>query len=307
MGAVLPLLGLRAFVETGRHGSLTAAAEAMGVTPGAISQQLRQLQERLGVNLFDRTRHGVVLSVAGARVYPELLQAFEQISHSLQTLERWETRRTLRISAAPSFAAQWLAPRLGAFSALHPQVDVQLDSSAALVDLRRKGVDIAIRHGLGHYPGLHAEHLMAPVLLPVASPALLAGAPTVSSVQDCLQLRLLQDADRSDWRLWFQALDLPVDERLERGPAFDDDLLLIRAAVAGQGVALVRDIHAAEELASGRLQVVIDQPWPQAFAYYAVTHSDGESNAAVPAFMAWLRAALMMTQDAGTLPKQDAG
>jgi len=279
----------------------------MGVTPGAISQQLRQLQERLGVNLFDRTRHGVVLSVAGARVYPELLQAFEQISHSLQTLERWETRRTLRISAAPSFAAQWLAPRLGAFSALHPQVDVQLDSSAALVDLRRKGVDIAIRHGLGRYPGLHAEHLMAPVLLPVASPALLAGAPTVSSVQDCLQLPLLQDADRSDWRLWFQALDLPVDERLERGPAFDDDLLLIRAAVAGQGVALVRDIHAAEELASGRLQMVIDQPWPQAFAYYAVTRADGEANAAVPAFMAWLRAALMMTQDAGTLPKQDAG
>jgi LysR family transcriptional regulator, glycine cleavage system transcriptional activator len=307
MSAVLPLLGLRAFVETGRHGSLTAAADAMGVTPGAISQQLRQLQERLGVSLFDRTRHGVVLSAAGARVYPELLQAFEQISHSLQTLERWETRRTLRISAAPSFAAQWLAPRLGAFSALHPQVDVQLDSSAALVDLRREGVDIAIRHGLGRYPGLHAEHLMAPVLLPVASPALLASIPTLSSVQDCLQLPLLQDADRSDWRLWFQALDLPVDERLERGPAFDDDLLLIRAAVAGQGIALVRDIHAAEELANGRLQVVIDRPWPQAFAYYAVTRADGESNAAVPAFTAWLRAALMMTQDAGTYPKQDAG
>ncbi|MCU1126509.1 LysR family transcriptional regulator [Stenotrophomonas maltophilia] len=307
MGAVLPLLGLRAFVETGRHGSLTAAAEAMGVTPGAISQQLRQLQERLGVSLFDRTRHGVVLSAAGARVYPELLQAFEQIAQSLQTLERWETRCTLRISAAPSFATQWLAPRLGGFSALHPQVDVQLDSSAALSNLRRDGVDIAIRHGLGRYPGLHAEHLLAPVLLPVASPALLAGAPVVSSVQDCLQLPLLQDTGRSDWRLWFQALDLPIDERLERGPAFDDDLLLIRAAVAGQGIALVRDIHVAEELANGRLQVVIDQPWPQAFAYYAVTRSDGESNAAVPAFMAWLRAALMMTQDAGALPKQDAG
>ncbi|MBA0284375.1 LysR substrate-binding domain-containing protein [Stenotrophomonas maltophilia] len=307
MGAVLPLLGLRAFVETGRHGSLTAAADAMGVTPGAISQQLRQLQERLGVSLFDRTRHGVVLSAAGARVYPELLQAFDQIAQSLQTLERWETRCTLRISAAPSFAAQWLAPRLGAFSALHPQVDVQLDSSAALSNLRRDGVDIAIRHGLGRYAGLHAEHLMAPVLLPVASPALLAGAPTVSSVQDCLQLPLLQDADRSDWRLWFQALDLPVDERLERGPAFDDDLLLIRAAVAGQGIALVRDIHAAEELANGRLQVVIDQPWPQAFAYYAVTRADGEANAAIPAFMTWLHAALMTPQEAGTHTLQDAG
>lgn len=147
------------------------------MTPGAISQQLRQLQERLGVNLFDRTRHGVVLSAAGARVYPELLLAFEQIAQSLQTLERWETRRTLRISAAPSFAAQWLAPRLGEFSALQPQVDVQLDASPALADLRRDGVDIAIRHGLGRYPGLHAEHLLAPVLLPVASPALLSSAP----------------------------------------------------------------------------------------------------------------------------------
>ncbi|MEG0184316.1 MAG: LysR substrate-binding domain-containing protein [Stenotrophomonas sp.] len=298
MGAVLPLLGLRAFVETGRHGSLTAAAEVMGVTPGAISLQLRQLQERLGVSLFDRTRHGVVLSAAGARVHLELQQAFDQIAHSVQTLERWQTRGTLRISAAPSFAAQWLAPRLGEFSALHPQVDVQLDARAALVDLRRDGVDIAIRHGLGYYPGLQAEHLLAPVLLPVASPALLATAPAMASVQDCLQLPLLQDADRSDWRLWFQALGLLPDARLERGPAFDDDLLLIRAAVAGQGIALVRDIHVAEELASGRLQVVIEQPWPQAFAYYAVTCGDDVENAAVPAFLAWLRTALASSRDA---------
>jgi len=130
------------------------------------------------------------------------------------------------------------------------------------------------------------------VLLPVASPALLSSAPAVGTVQDCLQLPLLQDADRSDWRLWFQALGLATDDRLERGPAFDDDLLLIRAAVAGQGIALVRDIHAAEELAKGHLQVVIDQPWPQAFAYYAVTRADADGNPALPAFLAWLRAAL---------------
>ena len=294
MGAVLPLLALRAFVETGRHGSLTAAAKAMGVTPGAVSLQLKQLQDRLGVSLFDRTRHGVVLSAAGARVHPQLLQAFDQISSSLQVLESSRARTTLRISAAPSFAAQWLAPRLAGFSAAHPSIDVRLDASPRLMDLRADGVDVAIRHGLGAYPGLQSEHLLAPVLLPVASPALLASVAPATTPQDCLRLPLLQDSERSDWRLWFQALGLPSDDQLERGPAFDDDLLLVRAAVAGQGVALVRDIHAADELADGRLQVVVQAPWPQAFAYYAVTREDmpAERVEGVTAFMDWMRGEL---------------
>ena len=294
MGAVLPLLALRAFVETGRHGSLTAAAKAMGVTPGAVSLQLKQLQDRLGVSLFDRTRHGVVLSAAGARVHPQLLQAFDQISSSLQVLESSRARTTLRISAAPSFAAQWLAPRLAGFSAAHPSIDVRLDASPRLMDLRADGVDVAIRHGLGAYPGLQSEHLLAPVLLPVASPALLARVAPAATPQDCLRLPLLQDSERSDWRLWFQALGLPSNDQLERGPAFDDDLLLVRAAVAGQGVALVRDIHAADELADGRLQVVVQAPWPQAFAYYAVTREDmpAERVEGVTAFMDWMRGEL---------------
>lgn len=301
MGAVLPLLALRAFVETGRHGSLTAAAKAMGVTPGAVSLQLKQLQDRLGVSLFDRTRHGVVLSAAGARVHPQLLQAFDQISSSLQVLESSRARTTLRISAAPSFAAQWLAPRLAGFSAAHPSIDVRLDASPRLMDLRADGVDVAIRHGLGAYPGLQSEQLLAPVLLPVASPALLATVAPATTPQDCLRLPLLQDSERSDWRLWFQALGLPADDQLERGPAFDDDLLLVRAAVAGQGVALVRDIHAADELADGRLQVVVQAPWPQAFAYYAVTREDvpAERVEGVAAFMDWMRGEL---RTAGTGP-----
>jgi len=294
VGAVLPLLALRAFVETGRHGSLTAAAKAMGVTPGAVSLQLKQLQDRLGVSLFDRTRHGVVLSAAGARVHPQLLQAFDQISSSLQVLESSRARTTLRISAAPSFAAQWLAPRLAGFSAAHPSIDVRLDASPRLMDLRADGVDVAIRHGLGAYPGLQSEQLLAPVLLPVASPALLATVAPATTPQDCLRLPLLQDSERSDWRLWFQALGLPSNDQLERGPAFDDDLLLVRAAVAGQGVALVRDIHAADELADGRLQVVVQAPWPQAFAYYAVTREDmpAERVEGVTAFMDWMRGEL---------------
>lgn len=305
MGAVLPLLALRAFVETGRHGSLTAAAKAMGVTPGAVSLQLKQLQERLGVSLFDRTRHGVVLSAAGARVHPQLLQAFDQISSGLRMLESSGARTTLRISAAPSFAAQWLAPRLAGFSAAHPSIDVLLDASPQLMDLRADGVDVAIRHGLGTYPGLQSEHLLAPVLLPVASPALLATVPPAATPQDCLRLPLLQDSSRSDWRLWFQALGLPVNDRLERGPAFEDDLLLVRAAVAGQGIALVRDIHAMGELADGRLQVVVQSPWPQALAYYAVTREDAPTQRleGVSAFMRWLRSELKVAESGSPIAR----
>jgi LysR family glycine cleavage system transcriptional activator len=162
------------------------------------------------------------------------------------------------------------------------------------MDLRADGVDVAIRHGLGAYPGLQSEQLLAPVLLPVASPALLATVAPATTPQDCLRLPLLQDSERSDWRLWFQALGLAADDQLERGPAFDDDLLLVRAAVAGQGVALVRDIHAADELADGRLQVVVQAPWPQAFAYYAVTREDvpAERVEGVTAFMDWMRGEL---------------
>jgi len=290
MGAVLPLLALRAFVETARHGTLKAAADVMGVTSGAISQQLKLLQARTGVALFERTRQGVVLSAAGARVYPELKQAFDQIESSLHMLERLKGRQTLRISAAPTFAAAWLAPRLPRFSALHPQIDVQLEATTQVVDLRRDGVDIAIRHGLGHYPGLQAEHLFAPVLLPVASPALLATVAPMHNALDCLQLPLLQDTDRNDWRLWFQAMGITAEPQMERGPAFDDDLLLIRAAEAGQGIALVRDIHAAVEIAAGRLAVAVNLPWPQTFAYYALSLPEEEClQPCVPLFLAWLR------------------
>lgn len=289
MGAVLPLLALRAFVETGRHGSLKAAADVMGVTPGAISQQLKLLQARTGVSLFTRSRHGVSLTPAGAQVHPALARAFDQIQDSMAALEAIHARQTLTISTVPSFAASWLVPRLGRFSERHPAIEVRVEASSALADLRRDRIDIAIRHGLGQYPGLTARHLAAPVLLPVACPGLLASGPPIRTAADCLRYPLLQDSDRSDWTLWLRALGLPADERSERGAAFDDDVLLIRAAEAGQGIALVRDIYVQAEIASGRLAIAFDQPWPARFAYYAVTLPQAEGNPAIHAFLHWLQ------------------
>lgn len=288
MGRVLPLLALRAFAEAGRYGSIKRAAEVMGVTSGAVSQQLRLLEERVAAPLFSRTRYGVELTEVAAKVHPAMLRAFDQIESGLQALEANKAAQSVTVCTVPSFAASWLVPRLGRFTKLHPEIEVRVEASSALADLHKQRVDIAIRHGLGDYPGLEAVHLMAPELIPVASPRLLAEGPRIDTPVDCLAYPLLQDSDRADWRLWLQAFGVEDDPRIERGQAFDEDFLLVRAAEAGQGIALVRDIYAREEVMAGRLAVALDCPWPTEFAYYVVTLPQATERPAVAAFVSWL-------------------
>lgn len=284
------MLGLRAFAETGRRGSVRAAAGAMGVTPGAVSQQIKLLEQRLGVVLFERGNREIHLTSAGARLHGSIVRAFDGIEAALDDLNLRQGRATLTVSTVPAFAASWLVPRLGRFTAANPDIEVRVEATASLVDLARDRVDIAVRHGLGDYPGYESRRLIAPVLLPVASPALLAGGPPIRAPADCLAHPLLQDSDRADWLLWLRAFGVE-DARAERGPSFEDDVLLIRAAAAGQGIALVRDIYAREEIENGRLALAIDRPWPTRFAYYAVTRSRAtERPGATASFVAWLEA-----------------
>ena len=290
MGAVLPLLALRAFTETGRLGSLKAAAARLGVTPGAVSQQIRLLEERVGVVLFVRGHHGVYLTEAGARVHASLLRGFDLIEKSYSTLESLTLEKSLTISTVPSFAAAWLVPRIGRFSALHPQIEVRVEASATLVDFKHDRVDVALRHGLGTYPGLESIRLMAPVLLPVASPALLAQGPLIDEPADCLKYPLLQDCDRADWTLWLQAHGVQVGDEGRRGMSFEDDLLLLRAAAVGQGIALVQDTHAQEDIDAGKLVVALDKPWPSRFAYYLVSRPETVQRPEVQAFIDWIKA-----------------
>ncbi|CAB5723324.1 Gcv operon activator [Delftia tsuruhatensis] len=288
MAAPIPLLALRAFVEVGQRGSLRAAADGMHVTPGAVSQQIRLLEERVGVALFTRERQGLRLTEAGARVHPGLLQAFAQIESCMQALERIRARPTLTVSTMASFAAAWLVPRLGRFNALHPGIEVRVEASAAVVDLQRSHVDVALRHGLGEYPGLEVRPLMAPVLVPVARPGLVSGPRRIRKPADCLGYPLLHDSERADWPLWLAAHGVAVDDRAGAGMAYGDDFLLIRAAEAGQGLALVPREYAAEEIAAGRLVQVLDRPWPARFAYYAVTRPESMQRPEVRAFVDWV-------------------
>jgi LysR family glycine cleavage system transcriptional activator len=262
MTATLPLQALRTFVEVSQRGSITAAAQALHVTPGAVSQQIRLLEDRLGIALLVRERHGMRMTEAGAEAYP-----------------------MLSVSTVATFAASWLVPRLGRFKERHPHIEIRVEATPALVDLRRDHVDVALRHGLGDYPGLDVVPLMAPVLVPVAAPGF---AAALAEPADCLDYPLLHDADRADWPLWLSAHGVAQDARAQRGNAFDDDFLLIRAAEAGQGLALVPAAHAQEEIAAGRLVQALDKPWPARFAYYAVSRPGAVQRPEVRAFIDWI-------------------
>lgn len=288
MATSLPLLALRTFVEVGQQGSIKAAAQALSVTSGAVSQQIRLLEDRVGMALFTRDRSGLRLTEAGASVHPVLLQAIESMQQALQSLEGIKSRQTLTVSTVATFAASWLVPRLGRFNLRHPHIEVRVEATSAVVDLRRDRVDVALRHGLGLYPGLEVTRLMAPVMVPVASPALMAASPKITNPVDCLGFALLHDADRADWSLWLTAHDVAKDPRAERGTAFEDDFLLIRAAEAGQGLALVPREYALEEINAGRLVQVLDKPWPARFAYYVVTRQDATHREEVKAFVDWI-------------------
>ncbi|WP_301837679.1 LysR substrate-binding domain-containing protein [Pseudomonas sp. JQ170C] len=156
-----------------------------------------------------------------------------------------------------------------------------------------------MRHGLGNYKGLESIRLMAPVLLPVACPQLLAQGPLIREPVDCLNYPLLQDGDRADWVLWLQAHGVQVGDEGRRGMSFEEDLLLLRAAAAGQGIALVQDTHAQEDIDAGGLVVALDKPWPSRFAYYAVTRPDARQRPEVQAFVDWIVAE---AQSISTLP-----
>lgn len=290
----VPLHLLHTFVVVARSGSMKAAAGNLNVTPGAVSQRIRELEERSGMRLFARTGSGVELTAAGQRLFDKLEPAFRAIEAAQVGLRK--SRRRLTVNLAPTFASHWLIPRLGRFAERHPNIEIAIETDTRLVDLHREPVDIAVRHGLGQYPGLKSIWLLAPKLVVVASPALLEDGPPLREPRDCLGYPLLQDSGRHDWRLWLAAQGVD-SERANQGPAFSDDHLLVRAAVASQGLALVRDFSAEEELRAGRLVAPLDVAWPSTFAYYLVGTPNSFARPDVRHFAAWLTGEAGVPQD----------
>jgi LysR family transcriptional regulator, glycine cleavage system transcriptional activator len=262
------------------------AAGQIGLTPGAISQRIRELEDTVGYRLFTRTPAGVELNSAGRALFASLDDPFRVIEDVEKSLAGAAVRR-VTVSTIGSFAANWLVPRLSGFSQRHPDIDVAMETESRIVDLRREPIDLAIRHGLGNYPGLETTWLMAPELIVVASPELLRSGRPITTSADCLDFPLLHDMDRSDWRLWFEVQGVSAPQDL-KGPSFSDDHLMVRAAVAGQGLALTRNVYANDDLRAGRLVQPLTVRWPTRFAYYAVTTPEALQRPAVRHFRDWL-------------------
>src|SRR5438309_11111357 len=175
-----PLNALRAFEAAARHLNFSRAADELSVTPGAVSQQIQNLEDYVGATLFKRTPKGLLLTDAAQTALPALREAFDRLGEAASLLTAGTDGRRVTVSAAPSFAAKWLVPRLGRFEAAHPLVDVWLSADMELVDFAAGEVDVAIRYGSGRYPGLETIRLMSETVLPVASPELLAERPLLT-------------------------------------------------------------------------------------------------------------------------------
>jgi LysR family transcriptional regulator, glycine cleavage system transcriptional activator len=282
-----PLNALRAFEATARHLSVKNAADELCVTPGAVSQMLKALEQHLGIMLFKRMNRGIVLTEAGQDYRPPVRNAFRQIGEATRRIATSADTGVLTVSVTPAFAATWLVPRLRDFQSAHPGIDLQVVTGKALVDFARDGVDVAVRHGLGRYSGLRSERIFVVELVPVAAPPLVArlGAPTTAA--ELTRWPQVHDADRKDWHLWLQAQGIE-EIGAPRGPAFDDSNLLLQAVLAGQGAGLLPAVMAAPALAEGRLVKLVNVAWPQAFAYYLVYPEAGHARPKIAAFRTWI-------------------
>jgi LysR family transcriptional regulator, glycine cleavage system transcriptional activator len=277
---------LQTFVAVARAGKMKQAARELALTPGAVSQRIRQLEEAAGRRLFSRTPSGVELSAAGEAMFAALAEPFRAIEAVDRELGGPSSSR-VTISTTPSFAATWLVPRLSMFARRHPNIEIAVETGNRPVDLKREPIELAIRHGLGKYPGLEATWLVAAELIVVASPDLLKGRGPLRSPADCLAFPLLHDFNREDWALWFEAHGVAAPH-CRTGPAFSEHHLIGQAAVMGQGLALVRDIYAEDDLRAKNLIKPLTVNWPVQFAYYVVATSDALQKPAVRRFRDWL-------------------
>jgi LysR family transcriptional regulator, glycine cleavage system transcriptional activator len=292
---LLPLNALRAFESAARTLNFSRAAEELSVTPGAVSQQIRLLEETIGGPLFTREPRGLQLTDLGRSAVPLLREGFERLMDASSLLREPPRRRQVSISVTPSFASKWLMPRMDDFHAAHPDIEVWISADMEPAVLGEGKVDLAVRYGPGDYPGHRVERLLLETVLPVCAPSLLGGPHPIRSPADLIHHTLLHDMSndgdpgRPDWAMWLKARGVRHPDP-RRGSRFNQSGMLIEAAAAGRGVALAKRTLAQADLASGRLVA----PFPDGseavgFAYHVVLPRDRPAPPSAATFISWLK------------------
>ena len=286
------LNGLRAVEVAGRLGTLVLAAEELGVSIGAVSQQILKTEQQLGRTLFTRTPKGLVPTPFGTQVLAHLERGFRELSQGV-ALAQEPNRNLLTVSVAPVFAAKWLVPRLHSFQSAHPDLHVRIDSSIELIDLDHSDVDLAIRVGPGTWPKVKAEHLLEQRVFPVCAPAL---AARLKTPRDLAKLPIIYDRPtvtfnifQVRWNIWLALHGMDESMLVTAGPSFSDSALCLDAAIAGQGVMLGWHTLAMDALADGRLVRPFAEEAETGLGYYLVTSLARGNDKKIAAFKAWIR------------------
>ncbi|MGJ7545816.1 LysR family transcriptional regulator [Variovorax sp. LT1R16] len=283
-----PVADLLAFEAAARHHSISRAADELHLTQSAVSRQIRQLEEQLGVALFHRVRQRIVLTDVGRIYEADVRAALQQVSAATQkVMASAGGGGLLNLAVLPTLGTRWLIPRLGGFVALHPEVTVNFAARSEPFDFAQEPFDAAIHFGAPHWAGAACEYLMHEAVVPVCSPAF-AERHAIRSPDDLAAVVLLQQSTRPmQWAEWFEQVGVAGASAL-RGPRFEQFSMIAQAAVSGLGAALLPSFLVEAEIAAGTLTVLFPQALTSADAYYLVY---AESRAQAPllrAFRDWI-------------------
>ena len=285
-----PLTSLRAFEAAARHMSFARAAEELFVTPAALSYQIKQLEEHLGVPLFRRLNRAVELTEAGRALRPGAAEGFEALRRAVRAVARLREDAGLTITAGPAFTAKWLAPRFFRFAESHPEIELRFVASLRIMDFDRDGIDAAIRFGAGSDEGLYSEILTDDWATPVCTPALGARVAATGSLDG---LQLLHDESiefldlPADWPAWGRATG--ADGDWTHGARFSNADHAIDAALGGGGVALGRITLAERYLDSGQLVAPFRTALRVSAQYRFVCPEGAETHPRLRVFLDWIR------------------
>ncbi|KUE79813.1 transcriptional regulator GcvA [Aeromonas schubertii] len=282
-----PLNALKAFEAAARHLSFTRAAEELFVTQAAISHQIKALEEYLGIKLFRRKNRSLLLTEEGQGYFLDIKDIFASISEATEKLLARSAKGALTVSLQPSFAIQWLVPRLVRFSERHPDIDVRIKAVDLDEGSLTDDVDVAIYYGRGNWPGLRADKLHTEYLIPVCSPMLLTGPKPLRTPEDLTRHTLLHDTSRRDWKAWFRQLGIDAPN-VNQGPIFSHSTMVIQAAIHGQGVALGHSVLAQPEIDAGRLICPFEQVLVSKNAFYLVCQEQQSEQGKIVAFRDWM-------------------
>lgn len=288
------LNGLRALEAVGRLGSLQAAATELGVSVGAVSQQIIKAEAQLGHLIFERKPKGLVATDIGRPVLSRLTESFEKMSEAVALAQRRDNN-CLTISVAPIFASRWLVRRLESFVREFPDIVLRIDATLRLVDPATSDIDLGIRVGNGHWSGVHSELILAQEVFPVVAPSQLDRLKTPS---DVLSMPAVIDSHAMfDWNVWLKQAGLD-GEKINARHVFNEASLGIDAVIAGQGMMLAWQTLAVDAILEGRLAAPFNIRAPTGFGHYFITARDQRESKKVKAFKSWLRRELASSMEA---------